>query len=70
MAASHTVNDLVAQVVQWLTESVGQYVYDDQVRQVILYTLDEASGAYKFSKQLPARSRRDIITKVRELGGR
>lgn len=70
MAASNTVNDLVAQVTYWLTRSTGQSVYDDQVRNVILYVLDKKTGAYVFDKRLPVTSRKDVITKVRLLGGR
>lgn len=70
MAASNTVNDLVAQVIQWLEQSIGRSVYDDQVQAVELYVLDEKTGNYVFSKRLPANSRKDIVRKVRELGGR
>lgn len=71
MAASNTVNDLVDQVRDWLERSsAGQGVYDDLILAVILYELDPDTGAYVFSKKLPVSSRRDIINKTRELGGR
>lgn len=70
MAASNTVNNLVSMVEQWLEQSIGQSVYDDQVQAVVLYQLDEATGNYKLDKSLPANSRQDIIRKVRTLGGR
>lgn len=71
MAASNTVNDLVDQVRDWLERSsAGQGIYDDQVLSVILYELDPKTGAYVFSQKLPATSRREIINKTRELGGR
>jgi hypothetical protein len=71
MAASDTVNDLVDQVREWLDRtSSGRGVYDDTVQAVVLYELDPDTGAYVFSKKLPASSRREIINKTRELGGR
>lgn len=71
MAASNTVNDLVAQVHQWLDGTgAGRSVYDDMVLKIMLYQLDKASGAYVFDEQLPVVDRQDIIKKVRALGGR
>lgn len=90
MAASNTVNNLVALVYDWLENtSAGRSVMDiydtipgkpgtapqqrfshSDARAVILYELDEKTGAYKFSQQMPVKDRADIITKVRELGGR
>lgn len=71
MAASNTVNALVNMVISWLENtSAGRSVYDDMVQRVLLYELDEKTGAYVQSKAIPANSRRDIIRKVRELGGR
>lgn len=71
MAASGTVNDLVTLVKQWLdTTADGRSVYDDQVQAVDLYELDPKRGEYIRSARLPVADRADIITKVRELGGR
>ncbi len=71
MAASNTVNDLAGQVLAWLEEtSAGRSVYDDMVQSVILYELDPETGNYKFSRELPATSRRDIIRQARALGAR
>lgn len=71
MAASDTVNDLVLQTLEWLqTTGPGRSVYDDMVQSVVLYSLDADTGAYVFSRKVPATSRDDIIKKVRELGGR
>lgn len=71
MAASNTVNDLVRLVKQWLeTTAEGRSVYDDQAQAVDLYELDPKRGDYVRSARLPVTSREDIITKVRELGGR
>ncbi len=81
MGASNTVNDLVAIVRDWLTNtSAGRSVTDiydkegrleySDVQSVMLYTLDEKTGGYVFSKQLPAINREDVIKKVHALGGR
>lgn len=71
VAASNTVNDLVGLALEWLENtSAGRSVYDDMVQAVIIYKLDEKTGAYIFSEQLPASSRKDILTKLRLLGGR
>lgn len=81
MGASNTVNDLVAIVEDWLLNtSAGRSVTDirdkrgnleySDVQSVMLYTLDPETGAYKFSEQLPAIDRPDVIRKTRQLGGR
>lgn len=81
MGASNTVNDLVAIAQDWLENtSAGRSVTDirdkqgrleySDVQSVMLYTLDEKTGAYKFSEQAPAIDRPDIIKKIRELGAR
>ncbi len=71
MAASSTVNELVALVKQWLEGTAdGRSVYDDQVQAVDLYELDPKTGSYKRSARLPVVDRPDILTKVRALGGR
>lgn len=70
MGASNTVNDLVDQSRYWLTRSIGARLGDDQVRQVVLYVLDKKTGSYLFDSRLPVTDRKDILTKVRLLGGR
>lgn len=71
MAASNTVNDLVGKVIQWLEgTSAGRSVYDDMVREVSLYELNEKTGAYERSERLPVVDRDDVVRKVRALGGR
>lgn len=81
MGASDTVNDLVAIVIDWLENtSAGRSVTDifdkfgnleySDVKSVVLYELDPKTGAYIFSKQLPATDRKDVIRKTRQLGGR
>lgn len=81
MGASDSVNDLVAIVTDWLENtSAGRSVTDlydkdgrleySDVKAVILYQLDPDTGAYVFSKQLPAIDRADVIRKTRALGGR
>ena len=80
-AASDTVNDLVDQVRAWLVntpdgrsvvdlyDKQGRLEYSD-ARAVALYTLDEKTGAYIVSQQLPATDRADIVNKTHALGGR
>lgn len=81
MASSNTVNDLVAKAEYWLErtgagrsiidifDKQGRLEYSD-VQAVVLYTLDPDTGAYIFSKQLPAVDRKDVVRKVHALGGR
>lgn len=80
-AASDSVNDLVDQVRAWLQNTPdgrsivdlydpkGRLEYSD-ARGVALYTLDQKTGAYIISEQLPAVDRADIVTKTHALGGR
>ena len=71
MARSNTVNDLVALSEQWLEGTgSGRSIYDDIARELWLYELDEKTGSYVRSERLPVNSRKDIIRKVRQLGGR
>ena len=71
VAASNTVNDLVSLVKYWLERtSAGMYLPSEVTGRVVLQELDEATGAYQRSEILPFEDKKDIITKVRQLGGR
>jgi len=70
-ASGDSVNGLAASVKQWLDGTgVGRSIYDETVQRVIIMRLDEVHGNYQQLNSLPANSRRDIIRKVRSLGGR
>lgn len=86
MGAADSVNGLAAIVTDWLENtSAGRSVSDyydrdpltkelvrtgSDVQKVMLYELDQDTGAYKFSKEAAATHRGDIIRAVRSLGAR
>lgn len=70
-ATSDTVNNLVDLVKYWLERtSAGMYLPPESKGNIILQELDENTGAYKRSEQLPFDDKGDILTKIRLLGGR
>ena len=71
IAAGDSVNGLAALARSWfLDTSPGRSVYDDMITRVILYEFDPKTGAYKFGEQAAATSRRDVLKKLRAMGGR
>ena len=70
-ATSNTVNNLVGLTKYWLERtSAGMYLPSNVTGRVVLQQLNEKTGAYERSEVLPFEDREDIITKVRQLGGR
>lgn len=72
VAASNTVNDLVNLTKAWLSQTTpGMYLPANATGYLILQELDENTGVYKGgSPKIFFESKKDIITKLRELGGR
>lgn len=71
IAASDTVNDLVAQAKLWLgTSSAAQSLTDGKVISITLQELDPATGAYVDGEEIPVEDKDDIIRQIRLLGAR
>jgi hypothetical protein len=66
-----SVNGLANTVKAWLENTPeGRSIYDDQVRFVEIYVLDEKKGSYVSSEKVAATSRKDLTDKLYEIGAR
>lgn len=71
IAASNTVNDLVNLSKYWLTNTNAGLQLPSNVSGILtLQQLDPATGAYVTSERAEYKSKKDIITQLRKLGGR
>lgn len=71
IAASDTVNDLVDHAKAWLgATSEGGALLDNDVISITLMEVDPATGEYMGGESIPVESKQDIITQLRNLGGR
>lgn len=70
-AASNTVNNLVQLVRYWMeSTSVGMSLDEEVKGTVSIHTLNPETGAYVRGSGKSFEDKRDIITKLREMGAR
>ena len=71
VAASNTVNNLVALTKYWLENtSAGMSLADDITGTVTIHHLDPDTGAYKRGAGKSFKDKDDILAKLREMGAR
>lgn len=71
IAASDTVNDLVDRAKAWMgTTDQSGALTDNDVQEVALMEVNPETGDFTDMEVLPVEDKKDVITKVRQLGAR